>query len=441
MNRLIYFIISILVDFVILAGCSMFRNLSTPTVAPTTVISMTPMEIPTYTLKPVVPTLAPTSVPPTFTLTPSPVVPTVTPGTAMPPENIMTYKPVEIIPSLPASVRPSGSLVLEGPESFILHFEETLHLESLEESDCLSTSPDGQWLAYCNGRRLYIESADRQQHNTIWLEYNLIEFGAHLWVNNQQMVFSSLKEYNEAYPVVVVNPFTGRHVQSPTDFPGFKGGICGPSQGVRYQFNYAPLVYDPSLTLIVYPDMSNPAYIVLWDIQAEKALAKIEEGICFGNYPLWSPDGLRFVVANYLKDSNQTTGEAIEEWASVSREGQVEWLTHFADYFEEVEVMEANWSPDGRQVAFWLQTRPDPCANDAQAQDLSVLDVDTHQVVNYCVSGAGDPPVWSLDGRYIAIRKFDADGISQILLVDLEQGWAATIAGTDIWPVGWLKAP
>lgn len=358
----------------------------------------------------------------------------------------MIFKPVEIIPSLPAGVRPSGALVLAGPNSFLLHFDDTLRLEPLEESDCLSTSPDGQWLAYCNGRRLYIESADRQQQNMIWLEYNLIEFGAHLWVNKQQMVFSSLKEYeNGIHPVVVVDPFTGRHVQSPIDFPGFNGSICGPGGGT-YQLNYAPLVYDPSLTLIVYPDMeSNPANIVLWDIQAEKALAKIEEGICFGNYPLWSPDGLRFVVANYLKGSKPTTGEAIEEWASVSREGQVEWLTHFADYFEEVEIEDANWSPDGQRVAFWLRTKPELCQNEKQDWvNLAVLEIQTQHVINYCVSGdafSAPAPVWSLDGRYVAIRIFDDNHLGRILLVDPEQGWAATIAGTDIWPVGWLNAP
>lgn len=277
----------------------------------------------------------------------------------------------------------------------------------------------------------------------IWLEYNLV---GPRWVNNQQMVFSSLKEYNGVHPIVVVDPFTGRHAQSPTDFPGFKGSVCGPGGGM-YQFGVASLVYNPSLTLIVYPDMGDPAHIVLWDLQAKKALAKIEEGICFGNYPLWAPNGLRFVVANYLKDSNPATGEAIEEWASVSREGQVEWLTHFVDYFEEVEIMEANWSPDNRRVAFWLQTKPNLCTNEKPTNGelipeyLAVLDVDTHQVVNYCVSGAGDPPIWSLDGRYIAIRKFNAQRSSQIILVDPEHRWAATISDIDIWPIGWLNAP
>jgi Tol biopolymer transport system component len=196
----------------------------------------------------------------------------------------------------------------------------------------------------------------------------------------------------------------------------------------------------------VYPDIeSDPANIVLWDLKDKKALAKIEEGICFGNYPLWSPDGLRFVVADYLKNSNPVSGEVVEEWASVSREGQVEWLTNFADYFKEVEIEGANWSPDGKRVAFWLRTKPELCQNEVQdLVNLAVLEIQTQIVINYCVWGepfTAPPPVWSLDGRYIAIRKFDDQGVSQILLVDLEEGWAAPIAGPDVWPVGWLNAP
>jgi hypothetical protein len=439
MSRLTYFVLSILIAFLALTGCSTVGNLPTSTAILATGISTTLIETPTHT--PLAPTATQTFIPPTLTLTPLPVVPTATPKAVLPPEDIITYKPIELIPSLPAGVRPSGSLVLEGEDSYILHFDENLRLEPLDEEGCLSTSPDGQWLTYCTGnRRLYIESADRQQHSTIWLEFNLWGPG---WVNNQMLVFSSFKEYdNGIHPVVLVDPFTGRHVQSPIDFPGFAGGFCGPSQGAMFQFGGTSLVYDPSLNLIIYPDMSDPSYIVLWDIQAKKALAKIEENICFGNRPLWSPDGQRFVVA-----VDRGEQKWLEDWASVSREGQVEWLTHFADYFEkdnieELDIMLANWSPDNRRVAFWLRTIPDLCSNEKPNQKyLALLDVDTQQVVNYCISGGDSTPVWSLDGRYIVIQRFNDEGLNQVLLVDLEQGWAATIAGTDIWPRGWLNAP
>jgi hypothetical protein len=425
--------------FLLVAAAFLLGGCLSPKTAP-----VSPVESATPSAPAATPTSMPTEPQPTFTpiltmptLTPSPVPPTATPKDII-------YKTIELLPELPAGVRPSGSLVLGGRDSFILHFEDALRMEPLEKDvGCLSTSPDGQWLTYCDGRRMNIESANHQQQNSIWLEHSLIEFGIYLWVNNQQMVFSSLNEYkNGAHPIVVVDPSTGKHMQSPIDFPGFAGGYCGPSQGVRYQFNIAPLVYDPSLTLIVYPDMGDPSYIVLWDLQAGKALAKIEENICFDNYPLWSPNGQEFVVA-----VNRSEKKWLEDWVSVSREGQVEWLTNFASHFEDInieqlDIMLANWSPDNRRVAFWLDSIPDLCSNEQPYQAyLALLDVDTQQVINYCFSGAGDPPVWSLDGRYTAIRKFDDQGVSQVLLVDLEQGWAAPIAGPDVWPVGWLNAP
>ena len=98
--------------------------------------------------------------------------------------------------------------------------------------------------------------------------------------------------------------------------------------------------------------------------------------------------------------------------------------------------MEANWSPDNQRVAFWLQTKPELCPNDKQGWvNLAVLDIQTQQVINYCVSGeafSAPDPVWSLDGRYIAVHNY---------LVDPDQGWAAPISGIDIWPIGWLNAP
>ncbi len=418
------------------AGCTQTGVVPTPQQQTPTIAVLTLTASPTSTLELTTATLTPTD-----TLTPTRPVPTPTasPGTVFPPNEIMDYKPVTFLPSLPQDAKPEGVLVLGGEGSFLVHFEHPLRLEPVEFGIGLFTvSQDGQWLAYLSGnRQLTVESADRQLKNTIWLEYYL-SFGG--WINAHQLEFNYEKDIGGVIPVVMVDPFSGKHLHMPSDYPGIAGSYCGP-RGTM-QFQSASMVFDPSLELVVYPEMSNPAYIVLWDIQAQKALAKIEEDICFGNYPEWSPDGNRFVVASLNKKSLQAH-RLVEEWVSVTREGEVEWLTHFADFFEEVEIDGADWSPDNRHVAFWLETRPDLCPNPSQVGErLAVLDIETYKATIYCFSGEmvnyySLIANWSLDGRYASIQGYK-DELGYTFLINFEQGWVSQIA-EGLIPVGWIR--
>jgi hypothetical protein len=384
----------------------------------------------------------------TSTSVPTKVAPTLTPS---PLENIINFQQFDIASEIPADLRPDDALVIWSEPLQLLRFEPDIHRETIIGIDpnagCFSTSPDGKWLSYCpqssdspTGQWLIVESADRQEQKKVPMDLRLIYFGAYQWLDNQRLTFPLIQaEYQPAYPVVVINPFTGEQVKLSSDYPGLQLSPSGTATSM--DFNFSDVVYDPLLEHVIFPSWGGEHnYIVLWNRQSNSEVARVENhSQVFGHYPLWSPDATQFAVpvVNTIRGDH-----VIEEWYSVSREGQVEQLTHFGDYFSDSDIGSAsNWSPDGRKLAFWIEVSPSLCPG----LNLALLDLDTKQITNTCIPGNSDyapPPIWSLDSRYIVAVNANTSP-RQTILVDIEEDRAFDI--TDITdgsiPIGWLVSP
>lgn len=396
----------------------------------------------------------PNTVEPALTFTPSPTAVPPTATALQIPENIIKFQPFEITSGVPSATNPMEALALCGDFTIqLLHFASEVKLETILESSndlyCKAISPDGKWIAYDQdsdesptGRWLIVESVDGQQKK-IPSDEHWRDFGDYVWLDNQQLIFNDFSNPPDvqrsqtypAFPMVVVNPFTGKQTKLSSNYSELHLGISGPAS--RLDFNYSDVVYDPSLDLVVFPSWGGEHnYIVLWDRREKTVLAKVEDQSGgFGDYPLWSPDAAQFVVpiVNAIKGNH-----VIEEWYSVNRQGKVEQLTYFGDYFSDSDISFANWSPDGHKLAFWLNVFPSPCPN----LRLAILDVTTKQVVDTCLPGSSSyalPPSWSLDSQYIVIRNYDASPVTTIL-VDSENGQAFDLTSLigDTFPAGWL---
>jgi Tol biopolymer transport system component len=389
---------------------------------------------------------------PTLTIMPSLVEPTATSTVALSPEYILKYQRLDVAPRLPSDANPVGTLVLfgdRGGRSYLLKFDQQVEQEIAGRKFCFSTSPDGKWLAYCEfpvdsstGGWLIVEGNNGQQVKKLPMGKDWNFFTATTWLGNERLVFNLLRDTGEVSPVVVVNPFTGEQTQLKSDYPGIYIDKS-PGTGGGLYFVYSAVVYDPSLNLVIYPQRDvdkRSDFVVLWDRQVGKTLARVPEWGVFYHTPLWSPDVTQFVVAVTPNLKSNSNRGAIEEWFSVSREGQVRQLTHFGDFFADVRIGAANWSPDGRWLAFWLEAKPSLC----EGQNLVVLEMETQSVTEYCVPGSiyGDapPPIWSPDSRYIAVQNYYEVNSSHVILVDIMQGWATQIA-ENVEPAGWLVAP
>lgn len=411
----------ILIAMSFLAGCS--PPIATP-----------PTTWPTLSMSVPAPTSSPTKEAILITTTP-------------PPENILKFRPFETLPELLSDVKPGGILVIWNESLQKLYFDPQIRLEvipDIEFDGCLSTSPDGKWLAHCplsedspTGQWLIVQSADQQQEKKMPLDTRLRYFGDYLWLDNQQLIFPLIREeHHVAYPMVVLNPFTGQQTQLDSDYPDLRLSVAGPAS--RMDFNFSDVVYDPSLDLVVYPSWGGEHnYIILWDRQTQSVVARVDDASgSFGYYPLWSPDATRLaipVVAQQYKTNDTWTH--VDEWIIVNRTGQVERLTRFGDFFTNAFISGfAKWSPDGEKLAFWLEVTPSLCSG----LRLAILELKIKQVTNTCISGQSEyavPPIWSLDSRYII-----AINSQQVILLDVEKETSFDITEYGL-PIGWLALP
>jgi hypothetical protein len=348
---------------------------------------------------------------------------------------ILSNKCLDIAFELPQYVKPTGSLVFLGDQSYLMDFStgyKTILGKGIYD---ISVSPDGKWIAYqkignqLGNYQLNIQSADDKQVKHLEWEKDWVGFIK--WLNNHQLLIS--RQRDPLYSIIVLDPFSGDQRELIPDYPDL------PQAPLRYssfQFDTSNLVPDPFLKYIVYPQRLNGKfYIVLWDTQLSKPLAKLNDLNDFGHDPIWDKLGEDFVIPVTNQWDRNARENAIDEWFRINLNGEVQQLTHFGDQFKDAEIGTASLSPDGRFLAFWLVVRP----SIQSTQSLAVLDLETETVINYCISGSGWSPVWSPDSRYIAIENDFAVNDDRIILVDTKDGWAVQIAqGPVLRPAGWM---
>jgi hypothetical protein len=359
---------------------------------------------------------------------------------------VLQYQPLTVAPSLPVNAMPPGALALSGSHPLLLGIADRSRQDLPDPGFCLSTSPNGRLLSYCESSdnwqkaiQLVIAGVDGIPIRRIPVEPRWMWSYAVSWLGHDQVVLNLLAtnlQIDPVYSVVIVNAQSGATQELASDYPGLQPSIEGPAG--TFQLEHSSVVYDPSLNLVVYPETAaDGEYIVLWERRSTTALARLRDFGGFHHAPLWTVDGETFAIAVEPERSDQP-GQLVEEWFSVSRIGQVAQLTRFGDYFQRAQIGEGSLSPDGNHIAFWLNASPSECP----AESLAILEIDSHRVIDYCLRGSDSEaapagqPVWSPDSRYIAVDSY-YNASSHAIVVDTEQNWAADLHENAI-PKGWL---
>ena len=275
------------------------------------------------------------------------------------------------------------------------------------------------------------------------------QYGLDHWLNDEQIALNILTDVGMPfykYPVdqVIYNPYTSGQKRMISDlYPDIDQ-----ADARRIWEGFSTTKYDPLLKKVVYPGKIAKDYLgksgwgyVLWDLEKQVKLAEIVTSYNRAT-PKWAPDGSRFVI-------NDSDGDG--EFYAVTRDGEVTQLSRLnpkrppdsakSGYFSDL----YSWSPDGRYLAFWLET----FQNSTIQGTLAVLDTETGKVINTCISAGfedkGAPvldskfvPIWSPDGKYLVTEaNRREDGSYQSVLIDLEGKFGAELEENK-FAVGWL---
>lgn len=218
------------------------------------------------------------------------------------------------------------------------------------------------------------------------------------------------------------------------------------------EFKGANLVYSPDQTRVFYP--KDGEMVALTDMESGKLLAE-EVVPAWGRLPRWSWNSQSLAI---IVSENGQSGQ--DELYLLSRDGgKLQRLTFLTTLFPTVHILEYTWSPDGNQIAFWLNTETqDPTANGLASQ-LVTLDIRNGTITDTCLAGVSVPylgkeeyspgvvqnaiyqikPVWSPDGQRLAITQNKSTDFSSldVVIVDLNLRKSMVI-GHNMQPLGWM---
>ena len=352
----------------------------------------------------------------------------------------ITNRCLNVATNLSIDSRVQGKVVLAEKQPYVLDLKNGDKL-ALDDSKLeLSTSPNGEWLAsrYVDNQNeiwLSVENPESSQQRLVPWNDDWFLLGG--WLDNEHIWISHFTEHL----VTVVNPFSEEQQLLVPDFPGIETIA---EAGGHFVLGASSVLYNSSLNLAVYPRLESDGYvyIVLWDRQARRVLAKVKDtSKSFSYRALWSLDQKEVYVTVADQWDSSKPEQLIYNFYSLAQDGQVKQLTDFGISFPYNSIGSASLSPNGNMIAFWL----DLDSSVEENQQLAILDLDTLQVTNYCIPGShvndAPSPIWSLDSRYLAVHNQYEPNAGRVILVDTKEGWAAQIAEIvpNGWPAGWLN--
>ena len=349
----------------------------------------------------------------------------------------VTAQCISVVKSFPSSVRASGKLVMDGSQSYLLDLstqtKQRIPLNLLGIKDIVSNikiSPDGAKFVFLESHydeqggsflddHLELVQGGVQQEITSWRA----DFGTLLrWFGNNWLLFAPENSSNGT--ILLFNPVDGTTKKVIGTFPNM---ATLPPLPAWYQGSDPLPIYDASLSLAVYLGQEQEMQFVLWDVKSKTALWKksiSDPGI----QPQWSPvgDGFVFAVPN----------SHVFDFYHVDRGGHEDQLTNLGVSYQFVYMGAFNWSPDGKKIAFWLDLHNDPSAFHPT---LAVFDLDQREIIDTCLGIGGRTPVWSPDGKQIAVEIQPTDSSQTVaLVVDLASRSAVQL-DEQVHPLGWIK--
>jgi len=343
------------------------------------------------------------------------------------PQSAFVYQRIclTIETTLPPGALSEGAILLgyelaEGVQPYFLNtLDENIQIVSdMSTTGVKIVSPDGRLLAYeverAGNRFLEVSTADGQLLQSVL--YSRQWSRLLYWLDNEQVAIAASADYSKG---AIINIVTGESTE-------FDLSALGTSVKI---FSFPQ--FDPTLTRVISmhnAEESGMDYLALWDWQTRRELWRLEVKYSpWDINPQWSPDGRRFAVGGPVERPD----DLVYELLIVDYNGQAEQVTQFkTSEVQEGMILNPQWSPDGRYVAFWFD------------DSLAVYDSSTGIVTDYCLLSTEAStlfPTWSPDSRQIAFGTGRAYYVvpEQVIVVDIQESEAFEVAGTYA-VLGWM---
>lgn len=334
---------------------------------------------------------------------------------------------------------------VEGVNSFLfdLQTKSTIDLGKTVRTS-LPVSPDGRKVAFSDLDRkaLFISDVGGKQIKTIPDPELLLT--PTYWLDNDHLAIDKVRPTDVHTPplldaLVIFNLETGEMKEFLPDYPNFYD-ISGE---VQWR-SWSRLEVNPALTYLVYPALEYGSPTILWDLLNSREVARVYWG-AIDSTPQWAPDGTHFVTSapiRYTPTSNDTFVNVQDnlpyvgghELLDISQTGEIKRLTFLTTQYP-AEVLRYVWSPDGQFIAFEMELTGASSSN--KPRQLGILNVRTGEVTNYCIEGIFVQPVWSLDGKQLAINVSPGGLKHLVFILDIERGIAMQVA-EDAVVEGWM---
>jgi Tol biopolymer transport system component len=413
------------------------------------------------------------------TITPR-IVPSTIPSPSATPHPPVTRQCLEILADVARGTIVNGNIVVSGfgfggDETFLLDANTgdriALPLDdprSLVSSE--QVSPDHVWLAYRERENddtaasgsaqswLVVVGGDGQRAARIPWDASWRHIAG--WLDDSHLLVSKVRTWdpedtNTYDSLIVLDPFSGQELRELVpDYPGIRASPPDPLWG---GFQASKTVYDPDLSRVIYPGLTDPrdnVRLFLHDLNTGETVTIITGTVSAGVVPKWSPGGEQFIISGpatlLAEESPRDDLHNRQELYSVARDGAITRLTNLTEHFRHVSFDDYDWSPDGAYVALSLRAEPVrypdwyPTTSPTTAGRLVILDMTTGAIIEFCVPHGftRTAPIWSPDSRQLAFEDYyqaTPPLKSKVYVIDIKSALAVEVA-EDASPVGWLAA-
>jgi len=201
-------------------------------------------------------------------------------------------------------------------------------------------------------------------------------------------------------------------------------------------------IYDPSLQHVVYVGISGSNYkpgnhqLILWDRRNNKPISKINGFGYTPVYPIWKSDGSGVFFVKALIGIDPLIRQ--DEWFLLNTDGEAKQITKLKELFKSPSIYSASISPDGRFLAFELDTNFTRKPGEDIDRRLLVLDTTTLELTDYClIPEQFTRLIWSPDSQYLAFSILLKEN-AQTVVLDVING-STFIVAEHLRPEGWLR--